>query len=356
MDSLCVKTHLLSGGGVGKVFINVCHTSGLPNPPKDVSDEELIKILASDEPTGFRVPMSIGEASEHPDKLRPAGNPSIVYDVAVSSDFFAKVETSPIFKSFLVSVVLEGVQNKYDITLDTEEVVILKNRKVMGTLRPHRVQQREVNTQGPLIQEVYPPINTSSSGSKIKPRQGSSAIERVDFAHPSPLQVEKLDTVLPTSQTVERKPEYRIICEPVEGEPQHLVGEFKLTDVLSSQELTLDVGEDRIVLEGRKKGYLIDVFVPYLIDQDNTSALFDTSTRLPTITTLPIRFTTVTRRTTLPILITAVTRQTCLPSRESRRQPKPTSFLRNKPLGSSRNYSSSSRHQIQMVHEHHDLP
>nr|CAD7258791.1 unnamed protein product [Timema shepardi] len=343
---LCVKTHLLSGGGVGKVFINVCHTSGLPNPPKDVSDEELIKILASDEPTGFRVPMSIGEASEHPDK---SGNPSIVYDVAVSSDFFAKVETSPIFKSFLVSVVLEGVQNKYDITLDTEEVVILKNRKVMGTLRPHRVQQREVNTQGPLIQEVYPPINTSSSGSKIKPRQGSSA---------SPLQVEKLDTVLPTSQTVERKPEYRIICEPVEGEPQHLVGEFKLTDVLSSQELTLDVGEDRIVLEGRKKGYLIDVFVPYLIDQDNTSALFDTSTRLPTITTLPIRLTAVTHRTTLPIRFTAVTRQTCLPSRESRRQPKPTSFPRNKPLGSSRNYSSSSRHhiQIQRVREHHDLP
>nr|CAD7461093.1 unnamed protein product [Timema tahoe] len=264
---LCVKTRLLSGDGVGKVFINVCHTSGLPNPPKDVSDEELIKILASDEPTGFRVPMSIGEASEHPDK---SGNPSIVYDVAVSSDFFAKVETSPIFKSFLVSVVLEGVQNKYDITLDTEEVVILKNRKVMGSLRPHRVQQREVNTQGPLIQEVYPPINTSSSSSKSKLKQGSSMVE-------------KLDTVLPTSQTKERKPEYKIICEPAEGEPQHLVGEFKLTDVLSSQELTLDVGEDRIVLEGRKKGYLIDVFVPYLIDQDNTSALFDTSTRVRSI-------------------------------------------------------------------------
>ncbi|CAG2060163.1 unnamed protein product [Timema podura] len=81
----------------------------------------------------------------------------------------------------------------------------------------------------------------------------------------------------------ERKPEYKIICEPAEGEPQHLVGEFKLTDVLSSQELTLDVGEDRIVLEGRKKGYLIDVFVPYLIDQDNTSALFDKSTRTLTV-------------------------------------------------------------------------
>ncbi|CAG2068129.1 unnamed protein product, partial [Timema podura] len=71
--------------------------------------------------------------------------------------------------------------------------------------------------------------------------------ERVDFVQPgvsvtgrselrpwsSPMQVEKLDTVLPTSQTKERKPEYKIICEPAEGEPQHLVGEFKLTDVVS---------------------------------------------------------------------------------------------------------------------------
>lgn len=43
-----------------KVFINVCTSEKIP-APKEVSDEELVEILQSVDPTQYRVPMSLGE-------------------------------------------------------------------------------------------------------------------------------------------------------------------------------------------------------------------------------------------------------------------------------------------------------
>lgn len=43
-----------------KVFINICTSEKVP-AAKDVSDEELVKVLQSVDPTQYRVPMSLGE-------------------------------------------------------------------------------------------------------------------------------------------------------------------------------------------------------------------------------------------------------------------------------------------------------
>lgn len=43
-----------------KVFINICTSEKVPEA-KDVSDEELVKVLESVDPTQYRVPMSLGE-------------------------------------------------------------------------------------------------------------------------------------------------------------------------------------------------------------------------------------------------------------------------------------------------------
>ena len=42
----CVKTKTSIGD---KVFINICHTDEVP-PPEDISDNQLMDILSSDEP------------------------------------------------------------------------------------------------------------------------------------------------------------------------------------------------------------------------------------------------------------------------------------------------------------------
>ncbi|XP_063235810.1 PIH1 domain-containing protein 1-like [Bacillus rossius redtenbacheri] len=230
---LCVKTRNLSTGE--KVFINVCTTGGIPDP-EDISEAALVQILSSDDPTTFRVPMSINEPYEHPDK---SGKPSTVYDVAISTNFFTKMNSSDIFRPFVIQVIMDGLQSKYDISLESEEYSVLKNRKAMGALRPHRVQQREVDSRArePLIQEVYPPVRSPA---------------------PAPC----------------REPRYSLVRSS-----RCLLADFRVDDVVSSRDLTLDVGEDRIILEGKKAGYLLDIFVPYCLDQDKTSARFNTDTK-----------------------------------------------------------------------------
>ena len=50
-----------------KIFVNICHTTIIP-APVDVTEAELTRILESDEPSTFRIPMSLGEGHEEVDK------------------------------------------------------------------------------------------------------------------------------------------------------------------------------------------------------------------------------------------------------------------------------------------------
>ena len=47
-----------------------------------------------------------------------ANQPCIVYDVAINSTFFSKVEESLLFQTFLITVTCEGLEDKYKMELD----------------------------------------------------------------------------------------------------------------------------------------------------------------------------------------------------------------------------------------------
>uniref|UniRef100_A0A1A9UPW9 PIH1_CS domain-containing protein n=1 Tax=Glossina austeni TaxID=7395 RepID=A0A1A9UPW9_GLOAU len=49
---------------------------------------------------------------------------------------------------------------------------------------------------------------------------------------------------------------------------------------LSSEEITLHIGEDRILLESIQRGYLFDKFVNYQLNQDRACALFDKTNKM----------------------------------------------------------------------------
>ncbi|XP_069695549.1 PIH1 domain-containing protein 1-like [Periplaneta americana] len=257
---MCVKTRTKDGN---KVFINVCHTKDLP-APKDVGDDELLEIWTSEEAdSSFRVPMSLGEGHEEVDK---GGNPVIAYDVAINSDYFNKLENNKLFLSFFMTVAMEGLQEKYNIELEMKDYVILKNRRVLGKLHPHRVRQSGTKQPAdPLIQEVSPPIATSH---------------------------QPLIQEMTSATTFSQQPQYRIRREPPEADfPEYLLAEFFMKDLTSSRDLTLDVGEDRIILDSPgqvgQQAYKLDVFIPYLIDQDKCLADFNTDTKILTLT-LPV--------------------------------------------------------------------
>lgn len=55
---MCVKT--LSESSNQKVFVNICQSNSVP-PPPELAREELLELLQSEDPSSYRVPMSLGE-------------------------------------------------------------------------------------------------------------------------------------------------------------------------------------------------------------------------------------------------------------------------------------------------------
>lgn len=52
-----------------KVFVNICLSGSVP-PPPHISRDELLELLQSDDPSGYRVPMSLGEPHAETDNSR----------------------------------------------------------------------------------------------------------------------------------------------------------------------------------------------------------------------------------------------------------------------------------------------
>lgn len=228
---LCVKTFTPEGD---KVFVNICHTTHIP-APKDVTDQELIAILESEDPSSYRIGMSIADEHKEPDK---SGDLCSVYDVAVHSSLIEKIEKNQLFRVFFMTVVVEGLQQKYNIKINmtsNNPFIVMKNRKVLGTLRPHRIQQRDVKPiPSPIIQEV------SSSN--------------------------------PGAPNIGADPKLKLELHPAEGDPQYLLAKVRVK-VASEKDIALDVGEDRLVLTSTKrKEPFVDIFFPYNVDQSKTTA------------------------------------------------------------------------------------
>jgi hypothetical protein len=60
-----------------------------------------------------------------------AGNPTIAYDVATNSEFYKKTEKSKLFLTFLLTVVMEGLKDKYSLDFATEGT-----EELCGTRQP----------------------------------------------------------------------------------------------------------------------------------------------------------------------------------------------------------------------------
>lgn len=234
---MCVKT--FSEPGKEKVFINICQSNSVP-PPPELSREELVELLQSEDPSGFRVPMSLGEPHTEVDN---SSQGCTAYDVVINQEFFQKCQKDPLFQQFVILVSVEGLENKYSLELNREWKV-LKNRKFLGS-----VSEQNIRTKcRPVIQELQPEEKLTAA-TKSVPR-----------------------------------PEFTLIVEPPAGDPEYLIAEIKLPGVVSSRSLVLDVGEDRLVLTARPSLFHLDIFHPFLVDQETSVAQYNSSTEILTVT------------------------------------------------------------------------
>jgi len=228
---LCVKTRNVEGG---KVFVNVCKIQEIPPPPPLTEDKLKEMIANEDYSSDFRVPMSLGSPRQEKDK---SGGECLACDVAINAVWFDDVMFDSIaFTTFVVNVAMEGLCEKYGdtVNLDRQNWTILKNKKYLGNLQKHHIQQR-ANTPGDNVR-----ITEISEESTVKYDQ----------------------------------PEYLMVKENPPEHPDRLVVSIKVPDHVTKTGLQLDVGEDRLIFSSKKSH--LDIFLPFDVDQELAEATFDT--------------------------------------------------------------------------------
>ncbi|XP_029692434.1 PIH1 domain-containing protein 1 isoform X1 [Takifugu rubripes] len=231
---LCIKT--VSEPSKEKVFVNICQSSSVP-PPPEISREELVELLQSEDPSEFRVPMSLGMPHTEMDN---SSQGCTAYDVVINQEFFQKCKNDPLFQQFVILVSVEGLENKYNLELNREWKV-LKNRKFLGSLSAQDIRTKSK----PVIQELHSQENPDAAA---------------------------------------KRPEFTLLVGPPVGPPEYLSAEIKLPGVTSSRSLVLDVGEDRLVLTAQPSLYHLDIFHPFLINQESSVAQYNSSTQVLTVT------------------------------------------------------------------------
>lgn len=249
----CLKTKTSTNE---KIFLNICKSTEI-NPPKDISEEDLLKLIDQQDNENaafhFRVPMSLGEPHTELDNSAEA---CAAYDVCINPEFLKKILEKPTFMGFFVSIVIEGLEEKFKIKLD-RNCKMLKNRKFMGKISEQFIRVKSK----PLIAEINDSDKSSSSGTPTAEEKASKAeaIKRVT-------------------------PNYKIVREPADGKAEFLVAEIELPNIISTKSVTLDIGEDRILLNTRSGIYFLDIYLPYNLNQEECGAQFDKQSKILTIT------------------------------------------------------------------------
>lgn len=209
----CIKTN----SSEGKVFINICHSPSIP-PPVDVTEDELLQMLEEDQ-AGFRIPMSLGEPHA---ELDAKGQGCTAYDVAVNSNFYLRMQNSDFLRELVVTIAREGLEDKYGLQLNPEWRM-LKYRPFLGSISQQNIRSR----QRPRIQE------------------------------------------LGTLQGPER-PHMHLWLEA----PDLLLAEIDLPKLDGAGGLTLEIGENLLVMGSPQQLYHLNASIPLRINPEASRAAF----------------------------------------------------------------------------------
>ena len=195
--------------------------------------------------------MSLGAPRVEKDKK---DNNCQACDVAVNSVWYDQTMVDSLtFTTFLVTLAMEGLCHKYgDIcNLDRQNWSILRNRRYMGKIQKHTIQQRASATK---IQEVSPNIQEN------KVMEGEQLIK-------------PLSTSKPLITQVKETPELLLIKQPHDAaQPKEIIATLKIPKIVSKEDLILELGSDRLVLQSDI--YSLDIFLPFNVSPEQSTAQF----------------------------------------------------------------------------------
>lgn len=253
---LCLKTFKLLANE--KVFINICQSDGIP-PPENIDRAQLLEICESEMESSYRIPMSISE-------LRTIEKHTVC-DVAINPLFFEKIKVEELFRDFLITIIFEAMDTKYNVQLDVATKIILKNRTHWGTLVQHRIQKRDVKR----VYESYQNQTGQTKALIDELTNGTNKKTKLieEMAEPAAGTGNKNNT------TAIQKPTGQRIQHIMVKTGIRIFAEFYLPLVKSAKEIELSIGEDRVELYVPSKGYSMCGFMSETIDVDRITAEFN---------------------------------------------------------------------------------
>lgn len=196
--------------------------------------------------------MSITEIRRTKDK---SNNVARVCDIAINPRFYEKVERIELFREFFYTIIVEAMEAKYNIKVDESKWIVLKNRKFVGSLVSHRVQNRDVKN----VLETFK--NPTDTDKKLLKELSGGEVKNSNL-------IVELGTS--SNSATFSTPQSRLALKET-----NLLAEFLLPGVASDKDIILDVGEDCIVLSCPKRGYSINQYFDYKIDQSKSFAEFN---------------------------------------------------------------------------------
>ncbi|KAJ8326314.1 hypothetical protein QVD99_003421 [Batrachochytrium dendrobatidis] len=254
-----------------KVFVNICHSSEIPQPPP-ISDEELKNVVANMDSSSYRIPLSLSSPRSDIDK---GGHVCIVFDVCVNSAPFARTRKDEYFCSFLVLMAIAWIEQKHKLKL-SEDFSFPKMR-TKGKLVRHTVRKY----RKPFISEM----ESSKSNDE---ESNSLSTDPSSLTALSPIKTTKTVNKTATKDTA-NVPIHTFIFEPAVGHPEYIVIQVQLPLLETISKSELDIESDRLIFADGSK-YKLDIPLPFSVDIDEAGAQFNRHTRILSITTsvLPI--------------------------------------------------------------------
>lgn len=156
------------------------------------------------------------------------------------------MEDSLLFKTFFMTVIIEAIEDKFKVELDKNQWVTLRNKVYFGKMPKHYIRRRDL----PMVQECS---RADAAAAKHSSRPLISEVETKRTA--------------PAPQT----PPFTV----TERDDGRTVVTLQLPPAVTSQsQLSVEVGEDRLVVSAETARLLADVELPRRVDADSARAAF----------------------------------------------------------------------------------
>ncbi len=303
----CMKT---TENGKRKCFINICKNSNIDRPTSSVEKRKGLNDGTNNIPGLFwHIPHTCSPPKEDVDKS--GKEKCTVYDVLFHPDAYRMGETNQRFNCLLKDTAIDSIEKNFNVKLDRINLKVLKHMNFKGRPTASVIRRQDSNNVNKTKSNDHIDSNDSQNDpveslvDQLKKQYYEDQLKKTASLN----QTKKVEKENKPKVAVDEKnieytvPEYKLIHR---GEadlqnytnqidirminstrPKELIVRIDLPLCKSSELLSLDIFEKQLILKSNDPNYLLDLNLPYPINEKKSKAKFDKSKKCLNVT-LPV--------------------------------------------------------------------